>query len=226
MEYYNGFKFGFGEKPTEIIYVYDALCGWCYGFRPVILKLYEEFQGDVDFLILSGGMIRGESITPVSAIAPYIRSAYQGVEETCNVKFGENFLEGLLNDDQAIFTSVPAAHALAVFRKLKPRESFYYASDIQLAIYFDGMKATDEEGMAGLAVRYGLDAQNFLSMMNSPEIEEIVNYEFKLVESIGVNGFPSVYFKKENQIELISQGYNDFDSLAGGLLNHLGDAED
>ena len=28
--------------PT-IVYVYDALCGWCYGFAPVIERLHEKY---------------------------------------------------------------------------------------------------------------------------------------------------------------------------------------
>ena len=31
------------QKPT-ILYVYDIMCGWCYGFSPVINRLYEEYN--------------------------------------------------------------------------------------------------------------------------------------------------------------------------------------
>ncbi|MFW5658939.1 MAG: hypothetical protein ACOCZ8_03040, partial [Bacteroidota bacterium] len=44
------------KKPTmKVIYVYDALCGWCYGFSPNIQQLHDEFGDRVDFEVVSGG---------------------------------------------------------------------------------------------------------------------------------------------------------------------------
>ena len=35
------------EKKT-LIYCYDAYCGWCYGFSPVIQKISEEMSNKID----------------------------------------------------------------------------------------------------------------------------------------------------------------------------------
>lgn len=43
-------------KPI-LVYCYDAYCGWCYGFSRVIKKIYEEYKDQLDFEVLSGGMI-------------------------------------------------------------------------------------------------------------------------------------------------------------------------
>ncbi|WP_315819016.1 hypothetical protein [Paraflavitalea speifideaquila] len=40
-----------------IYYCYDAYCGWCYGFSPVIKRIAEEYKDRVSFEVLSGGMI-------------------------------------------------------------------------------------------------------------------------------------------------------------------------
>ena len=67
--------------PT-IYYCYDAYCGWCYGFSPVLEKLFEEFREVMDFEVLSGNMIPKESAKHISATADYISKAYKQVEET------------------------------------------------------------------------------------------------------------------------------------------------
>jgi putative protein-disulfide isomerase len=43
-------------KP-KIIYCYDAYCGWCYGFSPVIKELWLKHREQFDFETISGGMI-------------------------------------------------------------------------------------------------------------------------------------------------------------------------
>ncbi|HVE60446.1 MAG TPA: hypothetical protein VNA26_01410, partial [Chitinophagaceae bacterium] len=40
-----------------VYYCYDALCGWCYGFSPVMKKIEQEYKDQVSFDVLSGGMI-------------------------------------------------------------------------------------------------------------------------------------------------------------------------
>ena len=73
----------------SIIYVYDALCGWCYGFSPVIKQVFEKYQAQFDFEVISGGMILGERQGPIGEVAAYIKGAYKTVEDTTGVKFGE-----------------------------------------------------------------------------------------------------------------------------------------
>ncbi|MFW5762224.1 MAG: DsbA family protein, partial [Cyclobacteriaceae bacterium] len=92
----------------KIIYCYDALCGWCYGFSPVMEKIHQQYQQDFQFEVISGGMITGERIGPVGEVAPYIKQAYKLVENTTGVKFGDDFLR-VLNEGKAIFTSIPPA---------------------------------------------------------------------------------------------------------------------
>jgi putative protein-disulfide isomerase len=221
MNIFNGIHYDFDENEAEVIYVYDALCGWCYGFSPVINKLFTEFSGQIDFLVLSGGMIRNDRVGPVSAIAPYIKSAYKDVEQLCGVKFGEKFIDVLLNDPDAIFSSVPAAKALAVMRLHKPAKSLDYASAIQHAIFYNGMHATDSEGLVDLAVKYGVDADEFMQKMNSKEIDEIVNHEFQLVENMDVSGYPTILLRKDNNMDVLARGYTTYEKLQIRLLQAL-----
>jgi protein-disulfide isomerase-like protein with CxxC motif len=39
-------------KP-KIIYCYDAYCGWCYGFSPVIQQIWQTHKDQFDFETLS-----------------------------------------------------------------------------------------------------------------------------------------------------------------------------
>jgi putative protein-disulfide isomerase len=74
-------------KPV-IYYCYDAYCGWCYGFSPVITSLRDNYRGRIDFETLSGGMIPRESARHIGQIAAYVKDAYKIVEGTTGVTFG------------------------------------------------------------------------------------------------------------------------------------------
>lgn len=67
--------------PT-IYYCYDAYCGWCYGFSPVIKQLSELYADRMAFEVLSGGMILPDTPRHIGAVAGYISEAYKVVEET------------------------------------------------------------------------------------------------------------------------------------------------
>src|SRR6516164_6627574 len=56
-----------------LIYCYDAYCGWCYGFSPVIRRIVGEFRGRLPVEVLSGGMIIGERPLSIKQSAGYIR---------------------------------------------------------------------------------------------------------------------------------------------------------
>lgn len=84
-------------NPT-LFYCYDAYCGWCYGFCPVIKKIAENYP-TLQVEVLSGGMIMPEKAVPISATAHYILGAYKNVEELTGVEFGEDYLWHIKNPE-------------------------------------------------------------------------------------------------------------------------------
>ncbi len=198
------------EKP-ELIYVYDPLCGWCYGFSPVITRLKDQMNSDVDFLVLSGGMVREAG--PIGEIAGYIKTAYKLVEDTTGVKFGEKFLNEILNNGEAIFTSVPPAKALAVLRIHLPEKCVEIAARLQKAFYHEGIQVDDYSAYAQIAKEFGMDPDEFLLKVKSPEIAEIVENEFKMAAGLGVKGYPTTVLRRGKETQILTRGYKDFDSL-------------
>ena len=77
---------------TKLIYVYDALCGWCFGFSPVMSTFAKKYQSEIEVQVVSGGMIRGDRIGPIGEVAPYIKEAYKTVEDSTGITFGKAFL--------------------------------------------------------------------------------------------------------------------------------------
>src|SRR5438128_12469788 len=87
-------------KPL-LIYCYDAYCGWCYGFSPVIKSIAEAYKAQLDTDTLSGGMILPEKPVHISATAGYILTAYKTVEEMTGIKFGSDYLWHINNPEES-----------------------------------------------------------------------------------------------------------------------------
>lgn len=204
------------EKPA-IYYIYDALCGWCYGFSPVINKFYEEHKNDFNFQVLSGGLVTGNKIGPIGVVAPYIKEGYKQVEKRTGIEFGEAFLEDILEPGEALFSSIPPARAMALFRNQLPDKQIEFASRLQKAFYYDALPPADWNTYGKCAADFGLNADEFAEKMQHPKIEEVVYEEFRVVSHWGIQGFPAVVLQKENQAYLLTNGYTDYENLEDAL---------
>lgn len=200
------------NKPT-LIYVYDPLCGWCYGFSPVMQRLHKDFSGQMQFEVLSGGMVMGDRVGPIGQVAPYISWAYKHVEERCGVKFGAGFLEGVLKPGTAIFSSEKPCIALTVFKSYQPENAVQFAHDLQHAVYYDGKDLTADATYTDLTEPYKIDSQHFTEKLNSDEFREKTHREFELVGEMGITGFPTVFLVTENQNYLLAKGCTDYEPL-------------
>jgi len=194
------------EKPT-FYYVFDALCGWCYGFSPTMQRIAAQYKDKLQFEVISGGMVTGQRIGPIGQVAGFIRTAYKDVERTTGTKFGPGFLQGTLAKGTATFSSIEPAKALATFRNHKPHEALAFAHSLQHAIYFDGVAPTDLDAFADLAAKQGIEKAGFLKEARSREVEQQMLKEFRTSDSLGVQGFPTLFLMRNGKLVKLSEGY-------------------
>lgn len=196
------------DSKMKIIYVYDALCGWCYGFSDAFQEFYNNHESDCDFEVVSGGMVTGDRVGPIGEVAGYISWAYKDVEKSTGVKFGKDFLDKTLQEGDAIFTSIPAARAMAVFRKERPDDVVAFAARLQKAIYYDGKAPLDWSHYGSIAADFGLDAQDFVEKIQSEEALVAAKQDFQRSGQLGVTGFPTVFVETpEGQRYVLCRGY-------------------
>jgi putative protein-disulfide isomerase len=209
--------------PT-IFYCYDAYCGWCYGFSPIIKKIAETYNQQLSFEVLSGGMIITEEPRPISATAGYIKEGYKRVEEYTGIKFGEDYLWHVFNPDQSDWypSSEKPAIALCVFKEYYPNLQVSFAADLQYALHNEGRDLCDDEAYRHLLEKYNIPAEAFYSKLHSDGYKEKAYYEFALVKQLQVTGFPAVLMQAdESKFYLLARGYTDYETLKTRIDNAL-----
>ena len=212
---------------ATLYYCFDAYCGWCYGFSPVITGIARDFAGRMAFEALSGGMIPRESAQPFSRIAGFLREGYLRVEETTGVKFGEDFLWHVFNPEKSDWFphSEKAAIAMAVLKEHAPERSIELAADLQKALYYEGRDLTDDEAYRHLLPKYGMKEDDFYSRLHDETYLSMAHHEFNLVRQLKVSGFPAVLLQTDElRFHLLARGYTDRETLSqriGKVLSEI-----
>ena len=150
-----------------LIYCYDAYCGWCYGFSPVVNQIADEYKDKIHTEVLSGGMILTEQPVHISTTAGYIKDAYLRVEEVTGIKFGEDYLWHIRNPDDSDWfpSSEKPAIALSIFKEIYPDQQVQFATDLQYSLHYEGRDLTDDEAYRHLLEKYQIDAEIFYTKL-------------------------------------------------------------
>jgi putative protein-disulfide isomerase len=211
------------SKKNTLILVTDPLCGWCYGFGPVMNQLFEKYHDRLNFDVISGGMITGKRIGPLSNMRDFIRQAYKRVEQTTGVKFGQAFLEKTLEEGTATFSSLEPSKALTIFRSFQPDKVVEFGHEIQKLIYFDGINPVQVDAYMPLFARYGLQQKQILPLFNSKETEQETINEFGRAARWGISGFPACVMQLHSgKAFLLSNGYLPYEEMEEKIMQYLG----
>jgi putative protein-disulfide isomerase len=211
-----------------IFYCYDAYCGWCYGFSPVIKKIAEEFKDKLNFEVLSGGMIISDHPKPIAVTAGYIQKAYKVVEEHTGIRFGADYLWHINHPELSDWfpDSEKPAIAMCIFKDYYPERQVEFAADLQYALHYEGRDLCDDEAYRHLLEKYSIREETFYSKLKSEAYKEKAQYEFALCKQLKITGFPAVLLQaNESKFYLLARGYTGYDELKERIENVLKEIE-
>ncbi|MBY0477379.1 MAG: DsbA family protein [Chitinophagaceae bacterium] len=200
-----------------LIYCYDAYCGWCYGFSPVIKQIAEQYKSKFHTEVLSGGMVLPAQPVHISVTAAYIQDAYKIVESHTGIRFGVDYLWHINNADKSDWfpSSEKPAIALCILKELYPEQQVQFAADLQYALHYEGRDLTDNEAYRHLLEKYNIDVVDFYTKLRADEYKEKAYYEFQLCKQLQVTGFPQVLLQiTESKFHLLARGFTDYETLA------------
>ena len=198
----------------QLYYCYDAYCGWCYGFSPVMNRFASEYANIFHIEVLSGGMILPTTPIHIGAMAEFIQRSYKTVETRTGIKFGADFLWHVFNPDKSDWypSSEKPAIALIIFKEFYPDKQTAFASDLQYSLNFEGRDLCDDEAYRHLVEKYKLPEEEFFTKLKSEEYKEKAYYEFDLVRQLQVTGYPTVLLQaNESKFYLLARGFTDYD---------------
>ncbi|POA20667.1 protein-disulfide isomerase [Pseudomonas sp. FW300-N1A1] len=183
-------------------YIYDPLCGWCYGAKPLV----QAAQAVLPVLGHGGGMMTGANRQTVSAqLRNYVIPHDRRIAEYTGQPFGEAYFEGLLRDHTAVFDSAPPIAAVLAAEQIAGR-GLELLGRLQSAHYVEGQRIADETVLQALAAQMGLDAQVFRQACMTADTEGHIKDSRALLSKVGGQGFPTFVLERNGQFTLIDIG--------------------
>jgi putative protein-disulfide isomerase len=181
-------------------YLYDPLCGWCYGASPLV-RAARQVPG-LTLALHGGGMMAGAARRRVSEdLRRFVLHHDQRIAALSGQPFGEAYREGLLRDSTAILDSEPPTAAILAAEALS-RRGLDLLAHIQRAHYVQGRRVSEESVLAQLALEIGLDSDAFQSELArtlGPVVREHIAESRRRLEQIGGEGFPTFVLEVDGQ---------------------------
>jgi putative protein-disulfide isomerase len=201
-------------QKLKIVYVYDAHCSWCYAFSGEMKKFYEKYKSELDFEVISGGMVINEQVGQIRNISPQaLLNIYGRITEMTGTKFGDDYLEKVGKGDLYANSEIPAV-ALSVFKSHQPENAIHYAHALQNQLFVQNKKVNDSSLYHELAEQFELDGGTFVENMREDKYQQAARYDFALSRQLEVTGYPQVLVQTdETHFYLVARGYTPADVL-------------
>ncbi|CNE85048.1 DsbA family protein [Yersinia nurmii] len=193
---------------TTLHYIFDPLCGWCYGAAPLV-KAAQAIPG-LSISFHGGGMMTGENRRQINAEwRSYVMPHDQRISELTGQPFGDRYFDGLLKDTSAILDSAPPITAILTAEIITER-GLDMLHRIQHAHYFEGRRIADTPVLIELAAELGLDGPSFSHVfqetLSAATAQHIANSRAFLAKIHG-QGFPTFILQNEKgEMKVINAG--------------------
>lgn len=193
------------QKELALIYVWDAYCGWCYGFSKS-LQAFHENHPELPLIVLSGGLFAGNKKLPIAAF-PHIPEANKRISQLTGAEFGTPY-QTLLEEGTFVMDSEAAAKGLSALRFFASERAYYLASSIQRAFYYEGKSLSDPATYREIAIANKLDPEAVLARFKDVASTKDAHADFKKVQQLGVQSYPALLLQKGDE----------FVGLGGGVM--------
>lgn len=174
-------------------YVYDPLCGWCYGAAS-LLGAAQAIEG-LAIVLHGGGMMSGANRQRVNDnLRRHVMAHDQRIAQATGQPFGQAYFDGLLRDSGAVFDSTPPTTAILAAQEIAGL-GLAMLHLIQHAHYVLGQRVADTGVLAQLAQQLELDAGRFaesFSRLAGAATEQHVAHSRALLARLGGQGFPTL----------------------------------
>jgi putative protein-disulfide isomerase len=186
---------------NSLIYIFDPLCGWCYGSLPRLIELAEEQS----VTMLPGGLFAHDGTRPLDkGFAAHAWAADQRIGSMTGQIFSETYRNKILNGANQRLDSTQATLAHTAIMMTEPNQGPEALKLIQEARYIHGKDITQKDSLIALLKAAGyekaadlLDHQSdALKRENRSRIEQ----GQILLAQVRSNGVPTLIAQKGEQV--------------------------
>jgi putative protein-disulfide isomerase len=199
-------------------YLFDPLCGWCYGAAPVVSSLLKV--PGLNVKLQPTGLFSGAGARPMdAAFAAFAWSNDQRIQGMTGQPFSAQYRERVLAGRLQMFDSGPAALTLTAVSLTAPAQEFDTLKAIQHARYVDGSDITSWAVLVNLLL--GLGLKDAAAQIAQPDAALLSAYRSReaqaqgLMRELGARGVPTLMLESgaKRQVLNLDPGNSDPQAL-------------
>ncbi|MCG9726702.1 DsbA family protein [Vibrio brasiliensis] len=186
---------------NKLYYVFDPMCSWCWGYKPVWQKITLALQDKIDIQYVVGGLAPDSDQPMPEEMQQQIASYWKKIEDFLGTEFNYDFW----SQNTPRRSTYPSCRAVMAARKQGAEQSMLAA--IQNAYYLQARNPSDNDVLIDLANDIGLDVARFEADLLSEELNQQFMQELEFARSIGGNSFPSLFVATEQGVVELQVDY-------------------
>jgi putative protein-disulfide isomerase len=207
---------------TTLTYLFDPLCGWCYGATAALQRLAEQPGFTVE--LAPSGLFSGSGARPMDeSFAAFAWGHDQRISQMTGQPFSEAYRQKVLGGHGRLLDSGPATLALTAVHQSEPAQERAALKAIQAARYVEGRDITDTAVLAdildGIGLGVAADAirqpDETLKAANRHRVETTR----AAMQRFGINGVPALLIGDGLRRRPVQAGalFGNIDTLVGAL---------
>lgn len=203
----------------QATYLFDPLCGWCYGASPMLERL-ARLDG-LSVALAPTGLFAGEGARPMDAqFAAYAWQNDQRIARLTGQPFTQAYRAHILDRADGLFDSAPATLGIVAVGLSASAGELQALKALQRGRYVEGRDTADLTVVAAI-----LDEAGFAqaaARLRQPDEDLLAAYRSRIAAAraamsrFGVNGVPALVVEDAKGERLLPSQvlFGDFDQLA------------
>jgi putative protein-disulfide isomerase len=209
---------------TTVTYLFDPLCGWCYGASPAIQLLGQE--ASITLELAPTGLFSGGGRVMSADFADFADFAWSNdvrIGKLTGQPFSEAYRSQVLGQHGTRFDSSAASAALTAVAQTAPAEELKTLKVLQEARYVDGLDVCTPQGVDGVLRAKGLTAAADLLARQDADLQlrhdARVQKARQLMQAHGAQGVPALMVHGASGARLVRGDaiYNGHEALMAAI---------
>lgn len=207
------------SSDTELIYVGDPMCSWCWGFAPEIDRL-QILRPDLPLRVVVGGLRPGPAAEPMTdRMAEFLFRHWEEVER----RSGQSFDATLLERRDWVYDTETPCRAVVAARTVDTSHAWPVFRRLQRAFYAEGRLVTDPGAYPGVLADVDIAGAAFMRVFEGDDSLRLTWDDFATSRRWGVTGFPTLILRTGQTGQVVAAGYTTADRLDRAIGELLAD---
>lgn len=184
-------------------YVYDPLCGWCYGIAPLIDVVSNEFTNAIKLhggglftpaRVVTGGQSWKEHVTPID----------ERISQLSGQLFSQQYRDNLANTQMTLNSLLPISAIMAADNM--ENQGIRLLKALQKAYYLDGLNISDKKVILFIAQKLDFDIELFSSLftrISEQQVTQHLQQTQQLMSQVNGRGFPTFFIEDNQTYQLV-----------------------